>query len=274
MSMHEDPVTPPRRVTPLDTPSINRRTVLRFPLNEQQVAALVRSALEEDGAFNDVTTIATVLSDRRARAHAWWRASSGVIAGLALAIEAFHQLDRQGVHSRGCRGRHTRGAWRHGAVPLGTCTRLVVRRAGGVELPAASVGRRDAHRALRRRGAGTRARILDTRKTTPGWRALEKYAVRCGRRGEPPPRPVVVGAHQGQPPRSGRGRSSASPSARARPRAARRHASRWSATTLAQVQAGARRRRRHHPARQHVARRWRECVALVERGRSSRRRAG
>ncbi|MDX1962127.1 MAG: carboxylating nicotinate-nucleotide diphosphorylase [Pirellulales bacterium] len=28
--------------------------------------------------------------------------------------------------------------------------------------------------------AGTRARILDTRKTTPGWRALEKYAVRCG----------------------------------------------------------------------------------------------
>jgi nicotinate-nucleotide pyrophosphorylase (carboxylating) len=28
--------------------------------------------------------------------------------------------------------------------------------------------------------AGTKARILDTRKTTPGWRALEKYAVRCG----------------------------------------------------------------------------------------------
>ena len=28
--------------------------------------------------------------------------------------------------------------------------------------------------------AGTRALIMDTRKTTPGWRALEKYAVRCG----------------------------------------------------------------------------------------------
>jgi hypothetical protein len=43
MSMHEDPVTPPRRVTPLDTPSIDRRTLLRFPLHESQVASLVRA---------------------------------------------------------------------------------------------------------------------------------------------------------------------------------------------------------------------------------------
>ena len=38
--------------------------------------------------------------------------------------------------------------------------------------------------------AGTKAVILDTRKTTPGWRALEKYAVRCGGGDEPPDRPV------------------------------------------------------------------------------------
>ncbi|MEP7382864.1 MAG: hypothetical protein ABI910_14335, partial [Gemmatimonadota bacterium] len=92
MSLHEDSVTPPRRLTPLDSPSINLRTMLRFPLSEAQVSTLVRDALIEDGAFNDVTTIATVLSDRRARAKLVAR-QVGVVAGVALAIEAFHQLD-------------------------------------------------------------------------------------------------------------------------------------------------------------------------------------
>lgn len=179
MSMHEDPVTPPRRVTPLDTPSINRRTVLRFPLNEQQVAALVRQALDEDGAFNDVTTIATVLSDRRARARLVAR-DAGVVAGLALAIEAFHQLDDK-VSIRvdaedGTRvGRgdtvlflsgHARGLLSAERVALNFLQRL----SGVASLTSRYV---DAVR-------GTRARILDTRKTTPGWRALEKYAVRAG----------------------------------------------------------------------------------------------
>lgn len=179
MSMHEDPVTPPRRVTPLDTPSINRRTVLRFPLNEQQVAALVRQALEEDGAFNDVTTIATVLSDRRARARLVAR-DAGVVAGLALAIEAFHQLDAKVSMridaedgTRVARGDtvlflsgHARGLLSAERVALNFLQRL----SGVASLTSRYV---DAVR-------GTRARILDTRKTTPGWRALEKYAVRCG----------------------------------------------------------------------------------------------
>lgn len=179
MSMHEDPVTPPRRVTPLDTPSIDRRTVLRFPLHETQVAALVRSALEEDGAFNDVTTIATVLSDRRARARLVAR-EAGVVAGLALAIEAFHQLDdKVSIRvdaedgTRVARGDsilflsgHARGLLSAERVALNFLQRL----SGVATLTARYV---DAVN-------GTRARILDTRKTTPGWRALEKYAVRCG----------------------------------------------------------------------------------------------
>ena len=92
MPQHEDPVPPPRRLTPLDTPTVDRMTALRFPLLGAEVTALVRSALEEDGAFNDVTTIATVLSDRRARARLVAR-ENGVVAGVAFAIEAFHQLD-------------------------------------------------------------------------------------------------------------------------------------------------------------------------------------
>lgn len=179
MSLHEDPVTPPRRVTPLDTPSIDRRTLLRFPLDEDQVRALVRAALEEDGAFNDVTTIATVLSDRRARARLVAR-DAGVVAGLAFAIEAFQQLDPK-VSIRvdaedGARLRrgdsvlfisgHARGMLSAERVALNFLQRL----SGVASLTARYV---DAVK-------GTRARILDTRKTTPGWRALEKYAVRAG----------------------------------------------------------------------------------------------
>ncbi|HEX4934426.1 MAG TPA: carboxylating nicotinate-nucleotide diphosphorylase [Gemmatimonadaceae bacterium] len=177
--MPEDPVTPPRRVTPLDTPSINRRTVLRFPLTEPQVTAQVRAALDEDGAFIDITTIATVLSDRRARARLVAR-DAGVVAGLALAIEAFHQLDdKVSIRvdaedgTRVAKGDtvlflsgHARGLLSAERVALNFLQRL----SGVATLTCRYV---DAVK-------GTRARILDTRKTTPGWRALEKYAVRCG----------------------------------------------------------------------------------------------
>lgn len=179
MSLHEDPVTPPRRLTPLETPSINLRTVLRFPLSEAQVSTLVRDALMEDGAFNDVTTIATVLSDRRARARLVAR-QSGVVAGVALAIEAFHQLDTKTsiridaedgkkvakgdsvLHISG----HARGMLSAERVALNFMQRL----SGIATLTCKYV------EAVK----GTKAKILDTRKTTPGWRALEKYAVRAG----------------------------------------------------------------------------------------------
>ena len=179
MSQHEDSVTPPRRLTPLETPSIDLRTLLRFPLTEAQVSTLVRDALQEDGAFNDVTTIATVLSDRRARARLVAR-QPGVIAGVALAIEAFHQLDRKTsiridaedgkrvskgdtvLHMSG----HARGMLSAERVALNFLQRV----SGVATLTCLFV---DAVR-------GTKARILDTRKTTPGWRALEKYAVRAG----------------------------------------------------------------------------------------------
>lgn len=179
MSPHEDPVTPPRRLTPLDTPSVNPKSLLRFPLSAAQVTEWVRAALNEDGAFNDVTTIATVLSDRRARARLVAR-QQGVLAGIAFAIEAFRQLDpkvsirvdaEDGTHlSRGdtvlFMSGHARGMLSAERVALNFLQRL----SGVATLTARYV---DAVR-------GTRARILDTRKTTPGWRTLEKYAVRAG----------------------------------------------------------------------------------------------
>ena len=64
----------------------------RFPLRRNQLASVVRTALKEDQAFDDITTIATVASNRRARGIIVARAK-GVIAGTPLAVAAFRALD-------------------------------------------------------------------------------------------------------------------------------------------------------------------------------------
>src|SRR5688572_26619342 len=87
----------PRTITPLSTPAADADALLlRFPLKAAELQKLVRAALEEDCAFNDITTIATIVSDRRARATLVAR-NSGTIAGVPLAVEAFRLLDPKGT---------------------------------------------------------------------------------------------------------------------------------------------------------------------------------
>ena len=161
------------------TPSVMPVEPLFFPLTPAQTTLLVREALHEDEAFNDVTTLATVLSGRHARGHLVAR-QSGVIAGLPLAVEAFRQIDpRMTVRVDVADGApvspgtpvmfitgHARGLLSAERVALNFLQRL----SGIASLTARFV------EAVR----GTGARILDTRKTTPGWRKLEKFAVRAG----------------------------------------------------------------------------------------------
>jgi nicotinate-nucleotide pyrophosphorylase (carboxylating) len=152
---------------------------LHFPLTAKETHTLVAAALEEDDTKHDITTAATVVSDRRARCRLVAR-QPGVIAGLPLAREAFEQLDKAVTvrieHDDGSRvGRdtpvmflsgHARGLLSAERVALNFVQHL----SGIASLTARYV---DAV-------AGTRAHILDTRKTTPGLRRLEKYAVRAG----------------------------------------------------------------------------------------------
>jgi len=152
---------------------------LHFPLTNKETAALVAWALEEDDAKHDITTAATIVSDRRARCRLVAR-KAGVISGLELAREAFSQLDKavtiRTEHEDGTRIKpetpvmflsgHARGLLSAERVALNFVQRL----SGIASLTARYV------EAI----AGTGAHILDTRKTTPGWRRLEKYAVRCG----------------------------------------------------------------------------------------------
>lgn len=174
----EPNVPPPRRVTPLEMPAVPSDG-LRFPLTRDRLAARVRDALEEDGAFNDITTIATVRSDRRARAALVAR-QGGTIAGIPFALEAFRMLDPKVSmrvdkedSQRAMRGEtvlyisgHARAMLSAERVALNFLMRL-----SGI----ATLTSRYAD-AVR----GTGVKILDTRKTTPGWRNLEKYAVRAG----------------------------------------------------------------------------------------------
>ncbi len=150
-----------------------------FPLSKREVSKLVRAALDEDCAFNDVTTLATVVSDRRARCRLVAR-QAGVIAGLPLALEAFRQLNpRVVIRVDGSDGRSVEAGSMFAALSgsargLLSAERVALnflqRLSGIASLTARFVAAVE----------GTDAKILDTRKTTPGWRSLEKYAVRAG----------------------------------------------------------------------------------------------
>lgn len=170
----------PRTITPLSgVPAVSGVAQLRFPLTQHHIEDAVRAALQEDGAFNDVTTIATVVSDRRSRATLVAR-QDGVVAGVPLALEAFRLLDPKITirvdHEDGARVKkgdpvlfvtgHARGILSAERVALNYMQRL----SGVATITGKYVDL----------VKGTRAKILDTRKTLPGWRALEKYAVRAG----------------------------------------------------------------------------------------------
>ncbi|MBC8051118.1 MAG: carboxylating nicotinate-nucleotide diphosphorylase, partial [Chitinophagales bacterium] len=151
-----------------------------FSLQPQQVRYAVRAALAEDlGLAGDITTNAIILTDAVGEAVIAAR-QPGVIAGLALAEVAFRELDAD---------------VRFGAmVTDGDAVQpgdIVARVAGKTRalLTAERValnflghlsGIATLTRAYADTIAHTSARICCTRKTTPGLRALEKYAVRCG----------------------------------------------------------------------------------------------
>jgi len=150
------------------------------PLDPRLYRDLVRRALEEDVRDGDVTTEAIVPADLQARG-TFVIKSEGVLAGLEVAFEVFRQLEKGPVGSFAVRVRD--GEWCRPGTEV-----------ADVVAPARTllVGERTALNYLQRlSGIATLARrfdeaangritILDTRKTTPTLRALEKYAVRVG----------------------------------------------------------------------------------------------
>ncbi len=141
-------------------------------------ADVVARALAEDLGDGDVTTRATVPADARARAVIRQKAP-GVIYGLDVAEQVFRSLDPKASFTREV----SEGEWRDSGEVLRvdgrarallsgerTALNFLQRLSGVATMAARAVQAID----------GTGAVILDTRKTTPGLRALEKAAVAAG----------------------------------------------------------------------------------------------
>ena len=140
---------------------------------------LVRRALEEDVGSGDVTTEATVSIDARARATITQKAP-GTIYGLQAAEAAFAQLDADVRVERLIE----EGVWREGGGPVltaqGSARALLTGERTALNFLAHLSGVATLAARAARAVRGTGARVLDTRKTTPGMRALEKAAVAAG----------------------------------------------------------------------------------------------
>ncbi len=141
--------------------------------------ALVRAALAEDVGEGDVTTAATVDPDARALARITQKAP-GVIYGLDAAEAVFLALDAAAEIERLVE----EGRWREQGGPVlevrGAAAALLTGERTALNFLAHLSGVATIAALAAREVQGTGARVLDTRKTTPGLRALEKAAVAAG----------------------------------------------------------------------------------------------
>src|SRR3954469_8265351 len=156
--------------------------------NSRRITAILENALREDSATRDATTYACIDPHQRATGTIMAKEDC-VLAGLGVVprfLEVFAQLDGTVVshpevitHGEIFDGvRLHKGqpvaVIRHNARVILSCERVILnllQRMGGI----ATYTRRFVDAVT-----GTHARILDTRKTIPGLRVLDKYAVRCG----------------------------------------------------------------------------------------------
>ncbi len=148
-------------------------------LSAAEIRAAVRAALAEDIGGGDATTLATIPAN--AKSVALLRAREPlVVAGIQFAEFAFRELspkikiqeyvrDGQKVHAGKTLLKFS-GSSRAVLSAERVALNFIQRLSGVATLTAQFV--EAVH--------GTRAKILDTRKTTPGWRRFEKYAVKCG----------------------------------------------------------------------------------------------
>ncbi len=152
-----------------------------FGVPEQQnLEFLVARALEEDlGQRGDITSTATIPANARGTARLVAR-SAGVLAGLPAVDLLAHKFELHAGWVPRCADGdrleagslvgHLAGPMRALLAMERTALNFLQRLSGIATLTARYV----------EQVRGTRAAIYDTRKTTPGWRLLEKYAVRCG----------------------------------------------------------------------------------------------
>jgi nicotinate-nucleotide pyrophosphorylase (carboxylating) len=141
---------------------------------------LVEAAFEEDwGLRGDITTASLIDGERRGRAALIAR-QAGVVAGLAAVPRIIQNLEPTGGFTPAIDDGDTCAAGQSVARLEGPLCGILALERTLVNLVARMSGVATLTRRFVEAVQGTRAVICDTRKTTPGLRALEKYAVRCG----------------------------------------------------------------------------------------------
>ena len=150
-----------------------------FWLRRKDVEPLIRAALREDEAFADVTSRAVIPLTHRVKAQIIVK-SPGVLAGGPIAVWTLHAVDP----SLRCVLKMKEGAPLHKGQPIltveGSTRSLFAAERVALNLLGHLSGIATLTQAFVKQVRGTRAQILDTRKTLPGLRLVEKYAVRVG----------------------------------------------------------------------------------------------
>jgi len=147
-------------------------------VESDELTALVARALAEDVGTGDVTTAATVAPG--AQASAWvTQKAPGVVSGLDVAAAVFRALDPEAVISQ----TGPEGVWRENGPVMevtGSAAALLAAERTALNFLQQLSGVATLTARCVQAVAGTGARILDTRKTVPGLRLLQKEAVRAG----------------------------------------------------------------------------------------------
>jgi len=150
------------------------------PLTVDEIRRAVRLALEEDVGSGDVTTLASVPENASAKA-AMVAREPLVACGLGVAAAAFEELSTAAKIEQLVSDGQNVAAGAALLVVSGPARAILTAERVALNFVQRLSGVATLTNRFVEAVQGTRAKILDTRKTTPGWRRLEKYAVRCGR---------------------------------------------------------------------------------------------
>jgi len=149
-------------------------------LDPADVQSAIDRALAEDVPTEDVTSVATIAEDARG-AGVFAARGPGTVAGLGIAALVFETVMGETVSTTDRIADGTRVAAGDVVMRVAGPTRgLLTAERTALNFACHLSGVATATAAWVDALAGTSARVLDTRKTLPGWRALQKYAVRCG----------------------------------------------------------------------------------------------
>ena len=149
-------------------------------LDEADVQAAIDRALAEDVPTEDVTSVATISATARGEG-VFAAREAGTVAGLGIAALVFETVMGEDVTVSDRLPDGTRVAAGDVVMRVAGSTRgLLTAERTALNFACHLSGVATATAAWVEALDGTTARVLDTRKTLPGWRALQKYAVRCG----------------------------------------------------------------------------------------------